>query len=37
MWHSHDEREITTNDVFPGGMMMMMIIDPPAAKIDETQ
>jgi len=29
MWHSHDEREITTNDVFPGGLMMMLIIDPP--------
>jgi hypothetical protein len=29
MWHSHDEREITTNDVFPGGMMMMLIIDAP--------
>jgi hypothetical protein len=28
MWHSHNEREITTNDVFPGGMMMMLIIDP---------
>jgi hypothetical protein len=37
MWHSHDEREITTNDVFPGGMMMMMIIDPPGAAIDEKQ
>jgi hypothetical protein len=36
MWHSHAEREITTNDVFPGGMMMMMIIDPPNATIDET-
>lgn len=36
MWHSHDEREITTNDVFPGGMMMMMIVDPPSATIDET-
>lgn len=36
MWHSHDEREITTNDVFPGGMMMMLIIDPPGATIDET-
>ena len=35
MWHSHNEREITTNDVFPGGMMMMMIIDPPTAHIDE--
>lgn len=37
MWHSHDEREITTNDVFPGGMMMMMIVDPPSAAIDEKQ
>jgi FtsP/CotA-like multicopper oxidase with cupredoxin domain len=42
MWHSHNEREITTNDVFPGGMMMMLIIDPyPSAgsgitDIDET-
>ena len=36
MWHSHDEREITTNDVFPGGMMMMLIVDPPAWLIDET-
>ena len=40
MWHSHNEREITTNDVFPGGMMMMLLIDPfvtdPAADIDET-
>jgi FtsP/CotA-like multicopper oxidase with cupredoxin domain len=37
MWHSHDEREITTNDVFPGGMMMMLIIDPPGAAVDETK
>ncbi|MBU6436876.1 MAG: multicopper oxidase family protein [Betaproteobacteria bacterium] len=37
MWHSHNEREITTNDVFPGGMMMMLIIDPPGSTIDETQ
>lgn len=36
MWHSHNEREITTNDVFPGGMMMMMVIDPPGTEIDET-
>jgi FtsP/CotA-like multicopper oxidase with cupredoxin domain len=36
MWHSHNEREITTNNVFPGGMMMMLIIDPPSASIDET-
>ncbi len=37
MWHSHNEREITTNDVFPGGMMMMLLIDPFSATIDETQ
>lgn len=36
MWHSHDEREITTNDVFPGGMLMMLLIDPPSWVIDET-
>jgi FtsP/CotA-like multicopper oxidase with cupredoxin domain len=37
MWHSHNEREITTNDVFPGGMMMMLLIDPFTYAIDETQ
>ncbi|MDP9044649.1 MAG: multicopper oxidase domain-containing protein [Pseudomonadota bacterium] len=37
MWHSHNEREITTNDVFPGGLLMMLIIDPPQWPIDETQ
>jgi hypothetical protein len=36
MWHSHNEREITTNDVFPGGMMMMLLIDPYSWTIDET-
>jgi FtsP/CotA-like multicopper oxidase with cupredoxin domain len=36
MWHSHNEREITTNDVFPGGMMSMLLIDPPVWFIDET-
>ena len=36
MWHSHNEREITTNDVFPGGMLMMMLVDPPVWFIDET-
>jgi FtsP/CotA-like multicopper oxidase with cupredoxin domain len=36
MWHSHNEREITTNDIFPGGMMMMMIVDAPYVTIDET-
>ena len=36
MWHSHNEREITTNDVFPGGMLQMMVVDPPVWYIDET-
>ena len=35
MWHSHNEREITTNNVFPGGMMMMMLIDSREFLIDE--
>jgi FtsP/CotA-like multicopper oxidase with cupredoxin domain len=36
MWHSHNEREITTDNVFPGGMMMMMLVDPRSFAIDET-
>jgi FtsP/CotA-like multicopper oxidase with cupredoxin domain len=36
MWHSHNEREITTNNIFPGGMMMMMLVDPQAFVIDES-
>ncbi len=36
MWHSHNEREITTSDVFPGGMLMMMLVDPYVFNIDET-
>lgn len=28
MWHSHTEKEITNNDIFPGGMMTMVIIEP---------
>ncbi|MGB8339083.1 MAG: multicopper oxidase domain-containing protein [Burkholderiales bacterium] len=28
MWHSHNEREIVNNDIFPGGMMTMVIIEP---------
>ena len=37
MWHSHNEREITTNNAFPGGAMMMMLVDPRAYKIDEAK
>lgn len=35
MWHSHNEREITTNNAFPGGMMMMMLVDPWVFVINE--
>jgi FtsP/CotA-like multicopper oxidase with cupredoxin domain len=28
MWHSHTEKELTTNDIFPGGMMTMLGIEP---------
>ncbi len=27
MWHSHNEKEVVTDDIFPGGMMTMLIID----------
>jgi FtsP/CotA-like multicopper oxidase with cupredoxin domain len=36
MWHSHNEREITTNNVFPGGMMMIMLVDSREFVIDES-
>jgi FtsP/CotA-like multicopper oxidase with cupredoxin domain len=36
MWHSHNEREITTNNAFPGGMMMMMLVDSREFAIDES-
>jgi hypothetical protein len=35
MWHSHNEREITTNNIFPGEMMMMMLVDSREFVIDE--
>ena len=28
MWHSHNEKEIVNNDIFPGGLMTMLIIKP---------
>src|SRR5246500_4929280 len=36
MWHSHNEREITTNNIFPGGMLMMMLLDSREFVIDES-
>ena len=29
MWHSHTEKEMVNNDIFPGGMMTMLIVMPP--------
>jgi FtsP/CotA-like multicopper oxidase with cupredoxin domain len=28
MFHSHTERELTNDDIFPGGMMTMLIVEP---------
>ena len=28
MWHSHNEKEITNFDIFPGGMMTMLVVEP---------
>lgn len=33
MWHSHNEKEMTNNDIFPGGLMTMLIIEPPGVPI----
>ncbi len=30
MWHSHNEKEMTNNDIFPGGLMTMLIIEAPS-------
>ncbi len=34
MWHSHNEREIINNGIFPGGMMTMVVIEPWNVTID---
>jgi len=33
MWHSHTERELTNDDIFPGGAMAMMMIEHPDVPI----
>ena len=35
MWHSHNERELVNNDVFPGGMMTMLIVEAPGIPITD--
>lgn len=34
MWHSHNDREMTNFDIFPGGMMTMLIVEPPGTSIE---
>ncbi|MFO7608730.1 MAG: multicopper oxidase family protein, partial [Candidatus Krumholzibacteriia bacterium] len=34
MWHSHNEKELTSNDIYPGGMFTMMIVEPPGVPIE---
>jgi FtsP/CotA-like multicopper oxidase with cupredoxin domain len=34
MWHSHNEKEVTTDDIFPGGMMTMLIVEPWSVDLD---
>ena len=33
MWHSHNEKEMVNNDIFPGGIMTMLIVEPPDVNI----
>ncbi len=34
MWHSHNEKEMVNNDIFPGGLMTMFIVEPHGVPID---
>lgn len=34
MWHSHNEVELTNDDIFPGGIMTMLVIEPPGTTIE---
>jgi FtsP/CotA-like multicopper oxidase with cupredoxin domain len=36
MLHSHNEKEVTTDNIFPGGMMTMLIIEPWSVDLDAT-
>jgi len=33
MWHSHTEKELTSNDLWPGGLVSFMIVQHPAVPI----
>lgn len=34
MWHSHTEKELTSNDIWPGGMVTFMIVEHPSIVIE---
>ena len=34
MWHSHTEKELTSNDIWPGGLVSFMIVEHPSVVID---
>jgi len=36
MWHSHSEKELTNNNIFPGGMLTMMAVEHPSVIIEPT-
>jgi FtsP/CotA-like multicopper oxidase with cupredoxin domain len=33
MWHSHSEKELTSGDIFPGGMLTFIIVEHPSVPI----
>jgi hypothetical protein len=33
MWHSHNEKELTSNNIFPGGMLTFVIVEHPSVSI----
>ncbi|RME34175.1 MAG: multicopper oxidase family protein [Gammaproteobacteria bacterium] len=33
MWHSHSERELTNDNIYPGGMLTMLIVEHPSVPI----
>jgi hypothetical protein len=33
MWHSHTEKELTSDDIWPGGLVSFMIVEHPAVSI----
>jgi FtsP/CotA-like multicopper oxidase with cupredoxin domain len=34
MWHSHNEKELTNDDIFPGGMLTQMVVESHDVEID---